>query len=467
MVKVGDIFWEAEVQGVASAQEAASDLESSYEGVKDSAIASASAQETAADATEENTEAVEKNERWSNRLKVATGLLSSALFFVGSSFGIAGTAATAYAGATAGAALATQVASGAIATLYGVLAGPAGLAGAVALATIGVGLLGAELLGLSDVTPVVESETATITGLFADMAFTIGGPLVGFIAAAFYGLTGDFQAAKNIFINTSVEWIKAVTRFGARVQLGFKTMYNAVRGGTMQFFEFLDYTWRKGFNGLLTTTQKVVNDISNAIVGGFEAAISTAIGPLNDLIAKVNDIPKVDIEPVEQPDFGTASPLDVGAGTVDNESLDSRMSGVNQRIQERQQTANELARQQLEQFAPGTIGPDRRTTTGFGRRAFLPGEDADAVARRNRQRRQRQQRQTRQGRGLRRRAESMPDRPTTTATTEDKPVQQDINVEIGDQSVDLSNLSRQERKELASLIGDELGGQTGNLSGVR
>jgi len=87
--------------------------------------------------------------------------------------------------------------SGAATTAWAAIAGPAGLAAGLFLAVVGVGLLGSELLGLTDVTPVVQSETDTMTSTFADLAFLVGGPLVGYMSAAFSALTGDWTAAKT------------------------------------------------------------------------------------------------------------------------------------------------------------------------------------------------------------------------------------------------------------------------------
>ena len=216
MVKIGDVYWAAEVRGADDAQEAGSAISDTFDDVAGSFLGTAAAEEQATEATKQNTEATQENERWTERLNADSGILSSTLTFLTSSFGVASAAATVYSGAVTVATGATTLLNSAITYTYALLAGPAGLAAGLLLTVAAVGLLGSELLGLTDVTPIVEAETTSMSGAFADMAFLIGGPLVGFLGAAFLALTGDFQGAKNMFINTSVEWAKAAARFAAR-----------------------------------------------------------------------------------------------------------------------------------------------------------------------------------------------------------------------------------------------------------
>jgi len=431
MVKLGEVYWLASVKGGDEAADTADDLQGNLEGVAESAIGAASAQNDYGGQVEENTERTQEANRWTSKLDSATGLLGSALFFTADMFGVAGVASTGYSAAVTTAGFATTVLTGAAGaattalgglagaatTAWAAIAGPAGLAAGLFLAVVGVGLLGSELLGLTDVTPVAQKETDTMASTFADLAFLVGGPLVGYLSAAFSALTGDWTAAKNKFVNTSVEWAKAATRFTSKAILGFQAFGIAVKTGIGAAVEAADYVWRAGWNGILTFSQGIVNDISNAIIGGIEGAINSARGGLNSLIQKVNKIPKVNIDPVGRVSLGGRDPLTVGAGTVRNESMSSRMARVRNRGNRQLRSATETARARLDRFAPDTIGGDRQTAR--------PGEQPGGA----------------------------------------NVQEQNVNVSVDGSNMDLSNMSRSEKKELASLIGDEVGSNTGDLAG--
>ena len=430
MVKLGEVYWLASVRGGDEAADTASNLQDNLEGVAESAVGAASAQNDYGGQVEENTERTQEANRWTSKLDSATGLLGSALFFTADMFGVAGVATTLYEGAlalaTRGSAYLTAssitlsgalgTVSGAATTAWAAIAGPAGLAAGLFLAVAGVGLLGSELLGLTDVTPVAQKETDTMASTFADLAFLVGGPLVGYLSAAFSALTGDWTAAKNKFVNTSVEWAKAATRFTSKAILGFQAFGIAVKTGIAAAVEAADYVWRAGWNGILTFTQRTVNNIANSIIGGIEGAVNSATGGINRMIRKANQIPHVNIDTIGNVSLGGRNPLDVGAGTVRNESLSSRMARVRNSGNAELRAATEVARERLQRFAPDTIGGSRRTSR--------PGE-------------------------------------TPPSNVE----QQNVTVNVDGSNMDLSNMSRSERKELASMIGDEVGSSTGDLAG--
>ena len=450
-MKVGNVYWEAEVRGVGEAQEQGDDLRNSFDDVTGSFLGTAAAQEEATDATQDHTEATQESERWTERLNADTGLLSSSLTFLSSKFGIASAAATVYSGAVTVATGATTLLNSAITATYALLAGPAGLAAGLFATIAAAGLLGSELLGLTDVTPVVATETTSMSGAFADMAYLIGGPLVGVLGAAFLALTGDFEGAKNMFINTSTEWAKAAARWAARVQLGFAAFGQTVITGFRATVETMDFAWRAGLNGLLTFINTWTENVRDAIVGGLNQAVQEAVGPLNSLIAKANQLPRVDIQPIGA-DFQVGATEERQTGrfsTVRNESLDSRIARVRRQGRENVASVAAETRRQLEQFSPDTTGGDRRTRTGLGRRAALPGEGGAAQ------------------RGTRRRRRGMGPGRAADGPSSEGPQEQNITVEIGDQSLNIKDLSRGEQRRLAKLIGDELGGSTQNLTGSK
>lgn len=417
MPKIGEIFWEASVKGTDSAQREADSLEESYQTFAGTAGLVAGRQNELAEKTGETTEQTEKANRWSRRLKGTQGLLASALFFTTDMLGVTSGVMWAYTAATEAATVATG-------TLYATLAGPAGLAAGVATAVVSVGLLSSELLGLTDVTPVAKAETDTMAGAFADMAYLIGGPLVGYLSAGFSLLTGDFDAAKNKFVNTSVEWAKAAARFAARVQLGFASLGAVVQTGIAAAVEGADWAWRRGLNGLITATNGAAEGIHDGLVGGLQSAVNGALSVLNSFIQRYNQyaqqVPGMDATAgtLGAVNFGTGGRNVGRVGQVQNEALQSRIGRVRTRGRADLAGAKQRTQSQLARFAPDTIGGERRTRTGRRRSAPQVGE-------------------------------------------------QTINVEIGDQTLDIKNLNRAERRELAEFIAEELGTNTTGIAGVK
>lgn len=489
MPKIGEVYWAASVKGVGEASNAADELEGSMDGVAESAIGAAGAQkkfgEETADAQEKQAEAQSSTSflkesmgflstavmatadafgvtsaavagytavtkvatgavwaynaatrfgsRWTERLSGDTDRLASSMFFAAANYTKAQVAAWGYTAATTAAAAASTAGTYAAAGLstalsgvataatvaWGAIAGPAGLAAGLLLATAGVGLLSTELLGLTDMSSTVEKSNNRMARSFADMAFLVAGPLAGFLIAGFHLITGNWKKAKRTFVNTSVEWAKAAARFSARVQAGLAAFAIAVRTGIAASVEAADYAWRAGWNGILTFTQGIINQISNAVVGGIEGAINSSLDGINGLISKVNEIPRVDVSPVGNVSLGGRNPLDVGAGTVQNEGLDSRLQRVSNRGNRQLRQVAQRGRRQIDRFRPDTISGDRYT-----RGAKHMGDDGQ------------------------------------TQISE-----QNVNVTVDGSNADLSNLSRGQRKELARLIGEEVGSSVGDTAG--
>lgn len=417
MVKVGEIFWVASVKGSDTAQREADSLEESYEGFAGTAALAADRQDKLAEKTGDSREETEKANRWSRRLQGTQGLLASALFFTTDMLGATSAVMWGYTAAT-------QAATFATGTLYAVLAGPAGLAAGLAGVVATVGLLSTELLGLTDVSPVVQAEADSMAGAFADMAYLIGGPLVGYLSAGFSLLTGDFEGAKNKFVNTSTEWAKAAARFSSRVQLGFASAAVAVRTGIQGTIEAANWAWRRGLNSLITSTNAATEAIYDGLVGGLQESVNGSIGVINSFIQKYNQyasaVPGLNATAgtLGTVNFGTGGRNVGRVGQIQNEALSSRLGRVGATGRADLATASGRTRSQLAQFAPDTIGGGRRTRTGVDRSAPQIGE-------------------------------------------------QTINVEIGDQTLDIRNLNRGERRELAQFIAEELGASTTGLAGVK
>jgi len=400
MVKLGELFWLAEVRGGSEAADTAGQLQDNMEGVAESAAGAVAAQNQYGSETQEATERTEEANRWTGKLDTSTGLLGSALFFTADMFGVAGVATTAYTGAVKAGTFATTVLTGAVKAgrlallgfskaaglAWASLAGPAGLAAGLFLAVAGAGVLGSELLGLTDATGIAQAEADSMAGAFADMAFLIGGPLAGFLSAGFSLVTGDFEAAKNKFVNTSVEWTKAAARFAARTKAGLQSLGVATFTGLSAAVEAADFAWRAGWNEISRFTTRQINGIV-------------------EQVARVNNLPGVNL------DLGGR----VGLPTVENESLSSRISRVSRRGRGMIERIQRVQGRNLERFAPDTIGGSRRTR-GIQDPSPNVGE-------------------------------------------------QNVTVNIDASGANFEDMNGAERREFASMVGDEVGSSTGNKAG--
>jgi hypothetical protein len=428
MPSIGSVWWTAEIRQAEAAADKANELQEGLDETADAAAEANDAMNETSRAADASGDSMSQSRGKAGRLKGTMGLLTSSLFFFTPVQAAATAATKAYAAAATLAAGATKAYALSVAALSAVMTAPVLLAGVLLVAVAAVGLLGAELLGLTDVTPVAEAETDSMAAAFADMAFLIGGPLVGYLGAAFSLLTGDFAGAKQKFVNTSVEWTKAAARFAARVQAGLKAFGVAIKTGVRATVEAADYAWRAGWNALAAWTVGLMNDIARSITDGIQGAVNAAIGPLNNLIEKANKIPKVDIGTVGRVDMA-APQLAADAGQVANESLRSRIQGVRDRGRRELAQVAATERAQLETFSADTIGGDRATAgAGGGGVSELTQPSGQARGERTEQ-----------------------------------TVNQDVNVEIGDQTMDLSSMNRSELQDLADRIADEFGAEIESL----
>jgi hypothetical protein len=378
MVRVGTIYWQAEIRGADKAETATDDLSNSFV-------------DTAESAHEAKTE--------TSSLDTGLGLLSSAATFAAPQLGVASTVSTAYGTAATYASGTTNLLTGSLTRLRAALIGSGGAAAGLAGATLAAGLLAQEVRGLSDATPIAEAPISSLARTVADAAYLVVGPATGFVGAAFSALTGDFEAAKNKFVNTSVEWAKAATQWAARVQAGFLALGQGLITTIRGTIEVADFAWRKGLNGILSFT----TDRIDALAGQVE---------------RLNSLPGVSLRLAR-----------AQAPQVENESLQSRLGRARRQGRNALRGIAARERQQLERFAADTVGGNRRTRSGLGRRARLP-------------------RETRTGGG-----------------GGDTVINQENNVEIGDQSLNLKDLTPAECRRLAQTIGDELGDSTTNTIG--
>lgn len=314
---------------------------------------------------------------------------ASALIFFGGAALVAVIGLAALEGLLAG----TAVAS-ALGTIGSAAAGAAtsvaafiGIAGLIAIvitgAVIALGLLGSELLGITDKTAIAEASLYSLMGGFADIAFAIGGPLLVPILAAFALITGGVENAKRVWNEGWNEVLKTWARFSARMQLGFatfaqmvitgvRTMWATIKGGFAAGFEALDYTWREGWNGLLQTTANVSYGIANVAADAFNSVSQTFASAINSMIERAKQLPEVGDRlegvSVQAREISPSTNVFRAADRmkVENEALGSRLRGVRDNMREeidriRQEgranisEARQRAKEQIERFAPEPI----------------------------------------------------------------------------------------------------------------
>ena len=186
--------------------------------------------------------------------------------------------------------------------------------------------------------------------------------------------------------------------------------------------------------------------IADGVVGGLEAASNGAVDVINGLIREANRVPGVDISGVGG--ISIESPDVPEIGQIANEDLSARMSAAESRFESNLANTEQRANAVLERYAPDTMGAGRGTS-GLNQRGQNLTRDGG-----------------RQGRGLARASSG-----GASAAGDDgggtQVEEQNVNVEINTEGKGFENMNRSERKRLAKLIGDELGGQTGDLTGVR
>jgi len=258
MVRIGEVFWVASVQGGDEAADTADSMGDSMESVAGSAVGAAAAQEDYGDSTAEANEQTEESTFLTGALDVAQSLLGSTLFFTASSFSVAGTAAYAYSGAmtvataaTSGLSFAAGVASGALGTAAGYVSGfvswlAAGSAGALAFgAAIGlaIGTLGVWILSVTGALDAVRNFGAWVgnvlpgwvrDGLLQMLSLAVG-PLAvfgGFISGFVEGgFDEGFRRARAVIDTFIGAWDRQIGRIVSVGEDGF----NMLRQGWTDF----------------------------------------------------------------------------------------------------------------------------------------------------------------------------------------------------------------------------------------
>lgn len=280
-----------------------------------------------------------------------------------------------------------------------------GVVAALTLLTLGVGLVASELLGITDVTPIVGGQLGAMGDMFASLAFFLTGPFLAafFMTIAF--LKGDLDEATTVGRRFAEEMGKSFMRLGIHAKTGVYFAALMVRNGFRIMWRVAREKTKDGIHGTLSLIDSGVDGIVNGVLTARELVpayfkdlwdaakdhtadalnwiINRAEGAINELIEAANQVPRIDIDPVS---IGNVSTSSSGGGAVDrarSRAEDRRTTGRTNlagmvgpgdslgdiREQSNQQMVAELESlrkqrdRQLEQFERGSVmqfsdGPD-------------------------------------------------------------------------------------------------------------
>lgn len=416
MVRIGEVFWVASVKGGDEAADTADDLTDGMGSVAGAAVGAASAQEDYADSTSEANEQTSRSTFLTGALNVAQSLLGSTLFFTSQSFSVASVAAVAYSGAMT---LATTATS-----------------------------------GLAAVVTYVGGALSTAAGLVSGF--------VGWLAAGSAGALA-FGAAIGLAIGTLGVWILSVTgaldavrNFGAWVgnvlpgwvRDGLLQMLSLAVGPLAVFGGFISGFVEGGFDEGFRRARQVVDvfigawdrqigrivsvaeDGWNMLKQGWTDFKSWVFGIVDGIVDKIMAIPDAAAEAADSiPGSDLAGEAGRQAGGFVSSAADTGgdvVSGIGNAVG-------------LD--SGGTIQSDGIARVHKGE-AVIPEPIVSAA----------------------RKQEGSRGTPVSAGGGDEETT---YNIEIGDQTLDLSNVSRSTLRELAAMIDSEIGSSTGNLAGGR
>jgi len=518
MVKVGEVFWVARVEGQGKASAAAQDLQDDMGDVAEQSTKAAAAQETVASTTGDAADSQDDAAGSTGVLTTAYSLLGSGLLFAANRTGLMTVATLAYskaAGVAAAATTAWNIAQGGVGGLLKKLGGLlgtasaylsgfvswllAGSAGAFAVAgAIGaaIGLLGVWILEVTGALDAIKGfgewvgnqlpgfvrdGLLNVLSIVVGPLAVLGGLIVGFVEDGFSGAFDRAGQIVDIFIGS---WARNIGRLGAifdkgiqAVISGFNQFVTIARNGFNSFFNWVLGGWnlvtnRLGglFNGLITgflNGFRRIQAIGTSAFNGFKEAATGAVediesfftgipdkiasvpGEINSIFSDLGEglsnkfaqlwnamIPaEVGLEPVTLPtvtiDAGPLGSADVGGQTI--------FGGVTF---------------DLPQLQAGGLIEDPGIAEVHRGEAVLPEPITSALQ---------------SGSGMV--GQSAESRASAVGGTGgggggETTVENNYDITLGDQSLDLSNLDRRTLKTLARLVGDELGDDTGNITGA-
>lgn len=421
MTKIGEVFWVASVQGADSATENAQELEGSMDSVASTATQAAEAQNQYGDSTADSAEATGRASFLTGKLNVMTGLLSSTLFFTSKQFNLAATAATAYSGAVSLAGLASAGATKAVALL-----GTA--AGAIGSAFAWVSGVGSSFLAW------LAAGSAGAIALAGAIGFGLG-----VLGVWILQVTGALDAVKNFG-----RWVGNV--LPGWVRDGLLQMLSVAVGPLAAFGAFISGTVEGGFDEGFRRAREVVDiflgawdrqigrvvsigeDALTSLQEGWTSFKNWIFGIVDGIVDKILAIPDAAAEAADAiPGSDLAGEAGRQAGGVLSGAAETGGDIVGG-------GADLLGLQTGGIIAEGGVAEVHRGEAVIPRTIVEAARGGD--------------------RGPARRG---------GGGEGDTEVTYDID--IGDQTLDLSKLDRSTLRELSAMLNDELGNTTGNLTG--
>lgn len=491
MVRVGEVYWVARVEGQGKASAAAQELQDDMGEVADTSEKAAAAQNTVGENTDETSDKVESATRATGIYRTAQGLLSSTLYFAAGQTAAMTAATKAYAlaaGLASKATAAWSLSLGALsAAKAGLLSGlstllgygsafvswlAAGSAGALAFAGAigaGVGMLGVWILDTLGALDAVQQFGGwvrnVLPGWVADglnMLLSVavgplavfGGFIVGFIRG---GFDEAFKVAGQVVDSFLGSWERNIARLqslwdSGTAYLGKKwnqftgylgEKWNGATGWVRKKWNqttgFLSKKWDQFTGFFRNKGQSAVNFVS----GSWDSFKSKVFGVIDGIIGKLQgliDTAKKAADAIPGSDIagdiaggagGFASSAmstggDIVGGAADFVGLDSGGRILESGVAEVHKGEAVIPRPLVEaaERGAGRVGNMAQDTVTVEAQGQAGGGGGGDTA-----------------------------------------VENTYDISVGDQSLDLSNLSRSDLRTLARLIGEELGEGAGNIAG--
>lgn len=286
-------------------------------------------------------------------------------------------------------------ATGALTAAFGGLSAVTlGLVAGMTLLAIGAGVLSAELLGITDVTPIVGGQFGALGDMFASLAFFLTGPFIAAVAMTVAFLKGDLGEAADVGKTFAREMGKSFMRVGIHAKTGVYFAVMMVKNGFLIMWRVAREKTKDGIHGTLSLFDDGVDGMANAILTArelipayfadmWDAAkkhsadalnwiINKADGAINKMIDAANKLPKVSIDNV---DIGNVSGGGGATGAVERardraarrrktgrtnlagtvgpgDSLGDIRQQSNQQMVEELNALRDQRDRQIEQFAP-------------------------------------------------------------------------------------------------------------------
>lgn len=177
---------------------------------------------------------------------------------------------------------AASTAAGAIA---GFLGSTVGVVASVVTVVTALGLLGSELLGITNVTGIAEAKMNSFLHTLGLIGFAIGGPITSAIEVLIKLLSGDIPGAFDLAERRARQWVNVLGKLMVRVNAAFMALGQSLR-------TIFETTWRV----VMHFTKKALNEI-----------LHMAEGVINRIISNLNILPGFDLETVEFETFATTS----------------------------------------------------------------------------------------------------------------------------------------------------------------